>query len=107
MDAFLNGPREKIVYVPCIVPDGIRPDYLATVDVDPASNTYCHVLHRLPMLAKGDEIHHTGWNACSSCHGDSSVRRDRLVINGLASGRIYFVNTAKNPLKPEIDKVKL
>ena len=30
-----------------------------------------------------------GWNACSSCHGDASFRRNLLVLPGLASGRIY------------------
>lgn len=28
------------MYLPLIVADGSRPDYLATVDVDPASPTY-------------------------------------------------------------------
>lgn len=39
-DAFHNGAREKLIYVPCIVPDQDRPDYLATVDVDPDSADY-------------------------------------------------------------------
>jgi selenium-binding protein 1 len=42
-DAFLLGSREKLVYVPCIVPEKDRPDYLATVDVDPSSGDYCKV----------------------------------------------------------------
>jgi selenium-binding protein 1 len=38
----MKGPREKIVYVPCIYNNtGIKkPDYLATVDVDPESPDY-------------------------------------------------------------------
>ena len=43
LDAFNNGPREKIVYIPCIVPNKDRPDYLVTVDVDPESPNYCKV----------------------------------------------------------------
>lgn len=39
-DAFTNGAREKLIYVPCIIPDYSRPDYLATVDVDPESASY-------------------------------------------------------------------
>lgn len=39
-DAFNSGAREKIVYLPAIVPSADRPDYLATVDVDPTSSTY-------------------------------------------------------------------
>ena len=42
-DAFNYGKREKIVYLPCIIPDKSRPDYLATVDVDPESPTYSQV----------------------------------------------------------------
>jgi hypothetical protein len=45
-DAFHNGTREKLIYVPCIIPDQkSRPDYLATVDVDPESSTYSQVLY--------------------------------------------------------------
>jgi hypothetical protein len=42
-----KGPREALVYLPCIVPDQSRPDYLATVDVDPSSDTYSQVRHAL------------------------------------------------------------
>ena len=40
-----KGPREKIVYLPCIYNDtGVDAnDYLATVDVDPESDTFCKV----------------------------------------------------------------
>ena len=39
-EAFYLAPKEKILYIPCIIPDKDRPDYLSTVDVDPASPTY-------------------------------------------------------------------
>lgn len=40
-----KGPREEIVYLPCIYrnTNTLKPDYLATVDVDPKSSTYCKV----------------------------------------------------------------
>jgi hypothetical protein len=38
-----NGPPEGLLYVPCVVPDASRPDYLATVDADPASATFGQV----------------------------------------------------------------
>lgn len=38
-----KGPKEKLLYVPCVTPDGSRPDYLATVDADPLSATYSSV----------------------------------------------------------------
>uniref|UniRef100_A0A3B5MZJ4 Methanethiol oxidase n=1 Tax=Xiphophorus couchianus TaxID=32473 RepID=A0A3B5MZJ4_9TELE len=39
------GPRERIVYLPCIYRSTAvqKPDYLATVDIDPESPTYCQV----------------------------------------------------------------
>lgn len=39
------GPREEIIYLPCIYRNtGVgKPDYLATVDVNPASPHYCQV----------------------------------------------------------------
>lgn len=42
---FPLGPREKLIYVPCILTGtGVqKPDYLATVDVDPESSNYCQV----------------------------------------------------------------
>lgn len=42
-DAFNNGEKEKLLYVPAIVPDQSRPDYLAVIDVDPQSATYQQV----------------------------------------------------------------
>ena len=41
------------------------------------------------MPYKGDELHHSGWNACSSCHGDASKSRKYLVLPALGSGRVY------------------
>lgn len=38
-----KGPKEKLIYVPAIVADASRPDYLATVDVDRSSKTYSQV----------------------------------------------------------------
>lgn len=40
-----QGPQEEIVYLPCIYRNTEirKPDYLATVDVNPKSPTYCKV----------------------------------------------------------------
>ncbi|KAJ6652792.1 hypothetical protein lerEdw1_010646 [Lerista edwardsae] len=45
--AAMQGPRERLIYVPCIRTGAWprAPDYLATVDVDPESPTYCQMLH--------------------------------------------------------------
>uniref|UniRef100_S4RVK5 Methanethiol oxidase n=1 Tax=Petromyzon marinus TaxID=7757 RepID=S4RVK5_PETMA len=105
----MKGPREEIVYVPCIYRNtGVdKPDYLSTVDVDPNSPTYSlsQVIHRLPMPCVKDELHHSGWNACSSCYGDSSKRRDKLILPSLISSRIYVVDTGSEPRAPRMHKV--
>nr|AFK10813.1 selenium-binding protein 1 [Callorhinchus milii] len=103
----MKGPREQIVYLPCIHNNtGIaKPDYLATVDVDPSSSKYCQVVHRLPMPHVGDELHHSGWNACSSCHGDVTKRRNRLILPSLISSRIYVIDVETDPRAPRIHKI--
>ena len=59
-----NGPRETIVYVPCIVPPDSRQNrcnYLATVDVDPQSITYGKVGLPISAIWQGrpsDLCHH-------------------------------------------------
>src|SRR5437764_9931900 len=65
-----KSPPEKIAYVTCVNAGvgAAKPDYLATVDLDPASKTYSRVVHRLTMPKAGDELHHFGWNDCASCH---------------------------------------
>ena len=104
--AAMQAERETIAYVPAIyVGTGVnQPDYLATIDVDPQSARFGQVVHRLPMPHVGDELHHYGWNACSSCHGDPSKSRRFLVLPGLHSGRIYIVDAA-NPRTPKMHKV--
>jgi len=103
----MKGPREKILYVICLQPfpeKTNKPDYLAVVDVDPSSPTYSKVIHRMKGVAAGDEMHHFGWNACSSCYCDKSKSRNKLVIPCLASDRIYIVDTTQETA-PKIHKV--
>uniref|UniRef100_A0A804NUW7 Selenium-binding protein 2 n=1 Tax=Zea mays TaxID=4577 RepID=A0A804NUW7_MAIZE len=82
-----------------------KPDYLVTVDLDPSSPTYSKVIHRLPVIHIGDELHHSGWNSCSSSHGDPSAKRRFLILPSLLSGRVYVVDTATDPRAPSLHKV--
>lgn len=89
----IRGPRETLAFVPAIAvgtDKANRPDYLATVDVDPDSDDYGKIVARFEMPEPGDELHHYGWNACSSCHGER--HRRYLVVPGLASGNIYIID---------------
>jgi selenium-binding protein 1 len=100
----MQAERETLAYVTAIHTQADKPDYLATVDVDPASRTYCQVVHRAAMPKAGDELHHFGWNACSSCHGDPDKSRRYLIVPGLKSGRIHVLDAA-NPRSPTMYKV--
>lgn len=102
----MKAPAEKIAYVPAIFvgTETKKPDYLATVDVDPDSSSYGKVISRLPMPNVGDELHHFGWNACSSCHGEEGKHRRFIVLPGIGSGRIHIVDT-EDERNPKIHKV--
>ncbi len=103
----IQAEKEKLLYtVALYTGTGVqKPDYLATVDVDPESPTYSQVIHRLEMPNIGDELHHSGWNACSSCHHDSNKTRQYLILPGVRSSRLHFIDTATDPRAPRLHKV--
>jgi methanethiol oxidase len=100
-----KAPREEYLYVAAMraESDVDAPDFLAVVDTRPESETYGQIVHETPMPYVGDELHHFGWNRCASaCHGPD---RSHLIVPGFRSSRVYVVNVADNPLRPEIEKV--
>ncbi|KRX10012.1 hypothetical protein PPERSA_08415 [Pseudocohnilembus persalinus] len=52
----------------------------------------------------GDELHHTGWNACISCKGDQSLKHKYLILPSLESGNIYVVDVLTDPKNPKLHK---
>jgi methanethiol oxidase len=106
----MEAPRERLAYVVTLNPDGDgRPDALCTLDVDPASPSYGQAVGRLDMPNAGDELHHFGWNACSSALCPTAphphVERRYLVVPGLRSSRVHIVDTKPDPRQPRIAKV--
>src|SRR5262249_6852209 len=107
---------EKLAYVATIgVPANgtangqVPPDALVTVDVDPESSSYGQTIGCVQMPNRGDELHHFGWNACSSALCPTGAqphveRRDRLVP-GLRSSRIHVLDTKPDPRQPRLVKV--
>jgi selenium-binding protein 1 len=98
--AAMRAPAEEFLYVACLHEGtGVeKPDFLAVVDAEEG-----RIVHELPMPNVGDELHHYGWNRCSSaCHGPD---RSHLVVPGLRSSRIHIVNVADDPRRPRIEKV--
>ncbi len=104
--AAMQGERERVLYTVALH-DGTgveAPGYLATIDVDPSSPTYSQVIHRTAMPNLGDELHHYGWSACSSCHGDEHKARRILVVPGFRSSRIHILDT-EDQRAPRLHKV--
>jgi selenium-binding protein 1 len=102
----IKAPRERLLYT-VIVYCGDKPnqpDGLATIDADPESPTYTKILNILKMPYSGDELHHFGWNACSSCCNDETKKRRFLIVGGQASSRIYVIDTI-DAKSPKIHKV--
>lgn len=54
-----------------------------------------------------DELHHSGWNACSSCYDDASKTRNRLILPSLISSRIYVVDVGTDARAPRLHKVHI
>ena len=64
-DAFTQGPREKLLYLPVIVPDHSRPDYVVTIDADPQSAEYSKVLnYRTQSSARRENMPRPYQRAC-------------------------------------------
>ncbi|QXJ27747.1 Selenium-binding protein [Saccharolobus shibatae B12] len=105
----MKSPPEDLAYVACLYTGtGInRPDFIAVVDVKLESETYSKVIHKVELPYINDELHHFGWNACSSAlcpNGRPNFERRFLVVPGLRSSRIYIIDTKLNPRQPNIVK---
>ena len=104
-----KAPPETLAYVAMFDPERKQPDAIAVVDVDPASPHYASIVGQVAMPHAGDELHHFGWNACSSCLCPNAphphMERRYLVVPGLRSSRIYILDTKPDPLKPFLTKV--
>ena len=85
------------------------PDALTVIDLEPGSPTYGQLVGRLEMPGVGDELHHFGWNACSSAlcpwAPHPHVERRYLVVPGLRSSRIHVYDTKKDPRQPQLVRV--
>jgi methanethiol oxidase len=100
---------EKLAYVSMLNSDPGSHDALGVVDTDPASGSYGQLIERVDMPGAGDELHHFGWNACSSClcpHAPHPhMERRYLVVPGMRSSRIHVIDTKPDGRKPRIVKV--
>jgi len=106
----MQSPPEKLAYLALVNPlkDG-RPDAIGVVDVDPDSAGYGRLVGQTDMPRPGDELHHFGWNACSSClcpyAPHPHMERRYLVVPGINSSRIHVLDTKPDPRQPHVVKV--
>jgi methanethiol oxidase len=95
-----HAKPEEFLYLAC-TREGTgsgAPDFVAVVDAENGA-----IVHETPMPNTGDELHHFGWNRCSSaCHGPD---RSHLIVPGFRSSRIHVLDVASDPRSPRIDKV--
>jgi selenium-binding protein 1 len=105
----MSAPPETFAYIALLNPDPAGKDAMGVIDVDPGSHSYGSMISRVDMPGAGDELHHFGWNACSSCLCPYSphphMKRRYLVVPGLRSSRIHILDTEPDPRRPRVVKV--
>src|SRR4051812_4664417 len=81
MDA-MQAPPEKLAYVVLLGTDGVTRDALGVVDTDRSSPSYGEVVERVDFPNAGNELHHLGWNACSShlCPWATNAHAERRYL---------------------------
>src|SRR5437879_4507003 len=102
----MQAPRERLGYVAILNVDGAKPDALGVVGLEPGTQGYGKLIGRIEMRYPGDELHHFGWNACSSAlcpyAPHPHIERRYLLVPGLRSSRIYVIDTKPDPRSPKI-----
>ncbi|MGH7712154.1 MAG: selenium-binding protein SBP56-related protein [Gemmatimonadaceae bacterium] len=109
-----EAPAERLAYVALLTPEpngksNGKTDALGVIDTDPSSPEYGRLVGKLDFPQGGNELHHFGWNACSShlCGyaPNPHVERRYLVVPGTHSSRIHVVDTKPDARNPHLVKV--
>src|SRR5213592_3591413 len=105
--AAIAAPPESLAYVSAFDPAGAQRDAMTVVDCDAASSTYGQVVGWTDLPTSGNELHHFGWNACSSAlchkgHDHGALERRYLIVPGLRSSRTYVLDTKSDPRQPRV-----
>jgi hypothetical protein len=107
----MEAAPEKLAYVALLATgDNGKRDAIGVVDTDPESSSYGTLVGRTDFPQGGNELHHFGWNACSShlCPyaPHAHVERRYLVVPGThSSSRIHVLDTQPDPRNPRLVKV--
>jgi selenium-binding protein 1 len=93
----IAAPPERLAYVAAFDPAGKVRDAMTVIDCDPSSSECGKVVGWSELPTAGNELHHFGWNACSSalCHQGHGTPLERryLIVPGIRSSRIYVLDT--------------
>ena len=104
----MHSPAEKLAYV-ALINSQNGADAIGVVDVNPTSSGYGRLVGQTDMPNAGDELHHFGWNACSSClcpyAPHPHMERRYLVVPGIHSSRIHVLDTKPDPRQPRLVQV--
>jgi len=102
------APVEELAYVVTFDRENRLADAMSVVDVNPASDAYGQVVG-WTEVGVGEELHHFGWNACSSAlkhegHNMEGLARRYLLVPGIRSSKIFVLDVGPNPRQPELVK---
>jgi selenium-binding protein 1 len=102
----IAAPPERLAYVAAFDSQGRSKDAMTVIDCDPSSPEYGTVVGWSELPTAGNELHHFGWNACSSalCHEGhhGHLERRYLVVPGLRTSRTYILDTRPDPRAPQV-----
>jgi selenium-binding protein 1 len=106
----MQAPPESLAYVALLNTNGHgRRDAIGVVDTDPSSSGYGRLVGEATLPDGDNELHHFGWNACSShlCPyaPNAHVERRYLIVPGTKSSRIHVLDTKPDPRQPRLVKV--
>lgn len=95
----MKGPREKLLYVPCIyrLTDMKKPDYLATIDCDPASPDFGKVDEPLVYLHTSKLISYTTQTITSHMHAED-VEASILILGKVLLRQKVMHHYSLNPI---------
>ncbi len=107
----IAAPKEQLAYLVAFDRSGELPDALSVIDVDESSEQFGRIVSWTELPTCGDELHHFGWNACSSAlmHAGHDMRteglqRRYLLLPGIRSSRITIYDTHPDPRSPRWHK---
>jgi selenium-binding protein 1 len=106
------APTEELASVVMFDRAGASPDALILVDVKASSPDFGRVVGWADLPARGDELHHFSWNACSSAlmhtghdMDPDGLQRRFLLMPGLRNSPVTVFDTHPDPRSPRLDQV--